>query len=659
MSADEIIKEPFKTVYDVTDQTPIEDIPPQYHKDTKQRWRDEYEAVERLGQAVEQFSINPDIEELLMEQAHMTISRHDDHIIRVIFHAGISAYSKHPLNVMLKCESGSGKTYSTLETLKLLPEEDVQIVGSQSPKVWSHETGIRKTRDGRVLDAEAEPKKPKRSDYRDLVYGEGDADRKQYAEDLKLYQAQKLQWDADCKDSFYEVDLRNKVVVFLESINLETFNMIKTTLSHDHEYIDHKYVDDKGRVHVTRLVGAPAMIFNTVDKAYNDEQATRNLTASPNTRIEKIEDSMRIACRKSAYPWVYDAESFNRRVIQAYIRQVKRFIVAGKLGVVLPFDETIIEGFSKEVVRDMRDFSKYLALLPSYVLFKLFQRPIVMVGGRRYLVPTVQDALDASSAFNSIIETTKTSTDYRVIEFYWKTVVNTSGLTAEALTDLYLKGKKHKTSATTVRKWLQRLEDLEYVDIREDVHENAKGYIDRRFNAYYPLKKDTPLALLSRQSVDLRAILEKGFEQWLENVPLQTDVPVMILKIDGTATPISVDKMRYLIIKNSLIGYGSESVFSVSKPAVKAETDSGRVSLFEKSVEGTFSRYVAYERIPRAPGVCCTAIGRGGYECGFEAEYRLNGGLYCVECFKEQAVYLQANGVGLKLGGDWSGDTHV
>ena len=90
-----------------------------------------------------------------------------------------------------------------METIKFLPDEDVQFIGSQSPKVISHKNGIRKSKDGKILEEENEPKKPKISDYRDPVYGEGDAERKQYAEDLKRYKQEKAQWDADCKESFY------------------------------------------------------------------------------------------------------------------------------------------------------------------------------------------------------------------------------------------------------------------------------------------------------------------------------------------------------------------------------------------------------------------------------------------------------------------------
>ncbi|MCL2868766.1 MAG: hypothetical protein FWF27_04925, partial [Candidatus Bathyarchaeota archaeon] len=565
-SKNNFIENPFNTIYDVTNQTPVEQENAQEEvKNLKQRLQEEYNQTQALKKAVEEFSRNPNVEELLMKQAHTTISSYDDHIIRVVFHVGLSAYHK-PLNLGLKAESGSGKSYSTVETIKFLPEEDVQVIGSQSPKVISHENGIRKTIDGRELKEESIPEKPKVNNY---------PDKQEFNEALKVYKQQKVQWENDCKNSFYEVDLRNKILLFLESVNPETFKMLKTTMSHDHAYIDHKYVDDKGKVHVTRLVGAPVMIFNSVDNEYVAEQATRTLTATPSARVEKIEDSMAISNNKSAYPWLYEAEPFQRRVITEYVRKVKQFMAAGKVSVAIPFLD-IYEGFSKEAVRDMRDFNKYLELLPSYAIFKLFQRPIAMIEGKRYLIPTVQDAMDAKDAFDAILETTKTSTDYRVLDFYKSTIVDTTGLTAEQITDCYNKGKKRQTAVKTVRKWLNRLEEIDFVDVREDV-------TDRRCKLYYPLKKNMPFVPFFEKSESLRSILEIGFKKWVKSVSFQTGVPLIILNIDGTAKSISEFELEKIVLGTA----NFEEIDFVSKSSFEALNKPENMLFSGNNLKGT------------------------------------------------------------------------
>jgi len=400
-----IIIDPFNTVYDVTPKTNFEDLPPEYYQAINQQQKDREAELKAIESGLIELSKNPDLEELLLDQAHQTISKQDDHIIRIVFFTALSAYHK-PLNLGLKAESGSGKSYSTIETIKFFPDEDVQTIGSQSPKVISHENGIRKTVDGQIIDFDEAPIKPLKRDYPD------DLDKR-----LKEYFLQKQQWEEKLKNSVYEVDIRHKILLFLEGINLETFKMFKVTMSHDHDFIDHKYVDDKGKVHVTRLVGAPAMIFNSVDNSYVEEFATRTFSATPSTQKEKIEGSMKISNKKGCYPWIYEKEPFNRRLMKEYIRKIKFYMNKGNIRVAIPFDG-LYEGFSTEATRDMRDFNKFLELIPSYAIFKLFQRPIIMINGSRYLIPTVQDALDAKAAFDSIIETTKTSTDSRIIEFY-------------------------------------------------------------------------------------------------------------------------------------------------------------------------------------------------------------------------------------------------
>lgn len=629
-----IIPNPFNTIYDVTDQTPIDKIPKEYFH-IQQQLKDEKTEAERLKTAIEEFSTVPDIEDLLIEQAHTTISKFDDHIIRVVFHVGLSTYFK-PLNLGLKAASGTGKSYSTVETLNFLPEEDIEEIGSQSPKVISHQNGICKAKDGRVLDEKNLPKKPKLSDFNDPL---------EYADAKKQYEEAKTKFDEDIKDCYYEVDLRNKILVFLESVNLETFKMFKTTMSHDGEYIDHKFVDDRGKVHVTRLLGAPAMIFNSVDNNYIDEFATRTLSATPSDRIEKIEDSMRISNNKSAFPWIFEGTPFNQKVIKEYIRLIKKFMREGKIQVVIPF-LGLDEAFGKTQVRDMRDFNKYLELLPSYAIFKLFQRPIVMIKGKRYLIPSIEDALNAKAAYDAILETTKTSTDYRVIDFYHSVVAKTSGITADALTDIYNKGRKRPITVSRVRQWLRRLEELEYVDIREAEDRNDKGYIDKRYNAYYPLKKNTDNVAILQTNVDLQAVLEKGFRKWLENASFQSDIPIIILNIDGTAKPITQEEMNNIIIKKG--EKDNNNTFSLPITVLKEENKPESTSISQIHVKDAFSKTLFFERLTRKPGVLCSAIDNGGLGCTFEADFDLNGNRYCEGHFKNHVKMNSENGFEVK-----------
>ena len=634
-----IIKDPFFNEKDY-DKVPYDTIPEDIKKtigiNAKNRVTKESDFLKKVETGLQEFCKCNNIEEMFLQEAHRTISSWDDHVIKVVLHTGLSAYLK-PLNLGLKAESGSGKSYSTMQTLKFLPEEDIEILGSQSPKVISHQLGTKKTPEGEEI-GEA-PEKPLKSNYKDTDFT--------FAMDN--YKILKDEYDEKNKKAIYEVDLRNKVYVFLENFNQETFIMFKATMSSDNEYIDHKYVDDKGNVHITRLVGSPALIYNCVDAEYLAEQATRSLTATPSSRAEKLEDSMRISNQKSCYPWLYESEQLNKKIIKEYIRKVKQFIKKGELQVANPFDG-IKEIFSKEAVRDMRDFNKYLELLPSYALLYLFQRPIVTIHGKHYVIPTVKDAIDAKATFDAIIETTRTSTDFRVIDFYWKVIAKSNnGLVAEEATDKYNSlNPKHKKSTNTIRRWINRLEEIGYIDSRQEEHKNDKGYIDKRYIAYYPLKKKEEQngSILSIE-VDLNSTLKKAFEKWLKTVLTESDYLERIIKLnfDGTAETISIEDLILIITGEvNIMGTVSNINPNVSD---KTNTETASISKIE-TIEHNFNRYITAHKIQQRPGVYCSASNNVG-DCHFEAEWNLNGNLYCPTHFKEQVKICEDNGTGVKI----------
>ena len=635
-----IIKDPFFNEKDY-DKVPYDTIPEDIKKtigiNAKNRITKESDFLKKVETGLQEFSKCDNIEEMFLQEAHRTISSWDDHVIKVVLHTGLSAYLK-PLNLGLKAESGSGKSYSTVQTLKFLPEEDIEILGSQSPKVISHQLGIKKTPEGEEI-GEA-PEKPVKAAY---------SDSDDYKLALENYSILKKSYDEKNDKAIYEVDLRNRVYVFLENFNIETFKMFKATMSSDNEYIDHKYVDDKGNVHITRLVGSPALIYNCVDTEYLAEQATRSLTATPSSRAEKLEDSMRISNQKSCYPWLYENEQLNKNIIKEYIRKVKQFIKKGELQVANPFDG-IKEIFSKEAVRDMRDFNKYLELLPSYALLYLFQRPIITIHGKHYVIPTIKDAIDAKVTFDAIIETTRTSTDFRVIDFYWKIIAPTNyGMVAEEATDKYnIYSPKHKKSTNTIRRWINRLEEIGYIDSRQEEHKNDKGYVDRRYIAYYPLKKkeERSGSILSIE-VDLTSTLKKAFEKWLKTVTTDSDYLERIIKlnVDGTAENLSLEDLIFIITgEGNIMGTVSNTNINSFK-----ENKPKTISIPEiEVVKHNLTRYISAHKIQRQPGVYCSSLS-DGYDCHFEAEWNLNGNIYCESHFHIQVKNCEENGTGVKI----------
>lgn len=616
------IGDPFKTAIDVTTETPFDELPKSYCAATRERLRAEIQDDKALRTGIEPLSQDTYSEQFLLNEIHRTVSHYDDHVVNVAFHAALSAYSK-PLNLALKAESGSGKSYSTTQTVLFMPQEDVMYIASQSPKVISHENGKRKTADGRDFDSVPEPQKPERSDYPDD--SEYKALLDMYREEVKAYR--KLQ-----DESYYEVDLRNKIIVFLEGVNTETLKMLKTTMSHDNEengWIDHKYVDDRGKVHVTRLVGAPTLIFNSQDNEYVSEFATRCLTATPSTTKDKIAAAMEISNRKSSYPWEYERENFNRRLIQEYIRRIRDTMQKGKINVVNPFI-TIQEAFTKDQTRAMRDFNKYIELIAPFAMFKLFQRPIIIVAGKRYLVPSVEDALNAKAAFDAVLQTTQTGTEQRIISFYYEVAsTHEDGATTEELATEYNRDRKKPLTVRRIREYLERLVEIEWVDEREDQHTKDSGYVDRRFKTYVPLKKCVNAAILET-AVDLKAILENSFETWLKTI---AEIPsfhsqIIIPKIDGSAYQITVQEMTQVVLGKM------ENISAIVSEVIPS-------SLGENKAESVAVLEIAplAHILPSNNPHQCDGSTKDGLECPFEAKFTLKYvdnpevGYFCPECY--------------------------
>jgi hypothetical protein len=651
VSDDSIIKDPFKTIIDFNEKSPLtgpdafpEEVIKQSSRKALQKAKDQPEEAEKLTQSIEELSKNPDIEELFMDEVHRTVSKQDDHVVKTTLYVVLSAFFK-PLNLALKAESGSGKSYGIMETVKFFPKEIIEAIGTQSPKVISHQNGIRKTKDGEEI-GEA-PEKPSKFAFNN---GSQYSQFSDYGDVLKYYKEQKKEYDEKIKNSFYEVDLRNKILLFLESFNLETFKMFKITMSRDAEYIDHKFVDDKGHVHITRLLGSPVIITCSVDEnGYIEEWATRTFGLTPTTTSAKFIAANQISNKKSAYPWLYSKATFNQTVIQEYIRKLHQTMQNGKIQVAIPFDG-IAEAFPSDVTRDMRDFNRFLELLPSFAIFRLFQRPIVVIGGTRYLLPTIQDALDAKELFDCISETTKTNTDARTLEFYFNYIADKlGGIDSETLTDLYNRDHKKKAATRTIRKWLERLEEISWVDVREGTHETAKGYVDKRFNNYIPLKpKNMANTVFQQNIVDLKPIFEKAFNSWLQNAVIESDPPPIILNIDGTAKRISLEEIKDIIINNKKGGSNIVSAFFNPEESPKEEIKPKSMDISKKSIDATFSRTIIAKPIKRKGGVYCMAMSHGT-DCPWEAEWDINGNLYCKDHFPEQAKLCEDNGVRVEI----------
>jgi hypothetical protein len=486
-------------------------------------------------------AVDPQNEGRFMEDIHRTIKK-DDAVISDTFHSALSAYLD-PFSLAHKERSGAGKTYVSIGTVSYFPKEDVVIVGTQSPKVISHEQGELMTIDENgnetPLDLDEAPHKPMRREY------DG---KEEFQDAYDAYKIKKRSWDQLVNNSFHLIRLTGKIYVFLDTISRETFEMFKCTLSHDDWRITHKYVDDTGKVHTTVLEGWPSAIFCTVDKDFIEEFATRTLTDSPETDKGKISAAQEVTDSKRSFPWEYEQDTKEKKLIKALIRNIRDTVKKYSLRTVMPFPNlrTLVE-FSSEAIRDMRDYEHFNQILPTFSAFKLFQRPIITVNGKKYIVVAVEDVLAALDLFDKIAETTRTGTEKPILDFYHKHVQHHKG---GAILKVILADAPEMRSENTARQYLARLEQLGWVNIAEGQQ------TDKRLLTYYPLKDATDTqreisetALKQRDNVDLKQKLEKDFNEWFKTITTANpSIQIEKINFNGrTLHSITVDELKNLI----------------------------------------------------------------------------------------------------------------
>lgn len=500
--------------------------------------------------------------------------KHDNPTKLSVFFCGLSKDLREPTNLFVRGESGIGKTYNTVQTLRYFPEEDVWNLGGLSPKAIIHDYGVLLNEHGEEIDADDWPIKPHKSDF---------PDNEAFLEAMNTYKERRKAKKEEMAKSYKLIDLRGKILVFLESPSIETFRMLRPILSHDKQEVTYKYVDSSRRGMPTMKVvlkNWPATIFLTTDMPYVEELATRGFTVSPQTDELKIIEGNSLINRKDALPWKYRVESAIFKEIKGLMKSLKNQTENSELDVIIPF-LNLSDLFPHQIVRDMRDFQHFSQLVKTVAFLHYFQRPQLEIDGQHYLTASIDDVKTALALYKEIFETTRTGAEQRILDFYHKIVrvktfcdekgdpVKNDDGTLEiddkpmwyldGLTESYNKTAKKKVSSDTVRRWLRRLDEIGYVDTRKDS-------TDKRKDLFVPLiseKQENQRKLDMQQ--DLKPKLEKGFEMWKEN--LCSNYAFAYMKNIDATRPDSWGIANITLEEFSKLVLG-ENIFVSSKPNV-------------------------------------------------------------------------------------------
>jgi len=399
----------------------------------------------------------------------------DEAVKKILLLAGLSTYSRDPLNLFLKGPSSIGKSFNVANALKFLGG-DVWWLGGLSPTALVHEYGV-------LIDPESGEEVP--DDWKDtrleellkenrLDKDELDAKEKRLAAKLKR-QAQG-EYREIAKRSYYMVELRHKILVFLEAPHPLTYQMLKPILSHDQINLTFKFTDKVGRgtlrTKTVVLSGWPATVFCTSDPKYVEDLATRGFTITPEMSEEKYRAANVLYGTRKAFLPEPDKEL---PIFAEYIGHLEAFLTLQNIVVLVPYGPELGEAYPHALARDMRDLPHFLALIEMFAAFHAFQRPVLEIDGeKKAILATMQDFLEAYGLLREFGETTRSGLPAHILRVFHEVMLPLSREQPEGFRYEELVRRHNETfpenvvSTKTMYRWTAELSAIGYVDTQPD-----------------------------------------------------------------------------------------------------------------------------------------------------------------------------------------------
>jgi hypothetical protein len=270
--------------------------------------------------------------------------KHDDENKAITFLVMLLTFTdEDQTNLGFLAESSTGKSYIPLELSWYFPKEDLIKLGYASPTAFFHEYGI---------------PLPDPNDKRDV-------------EDEK-------------KRKIIHVDLRQKILIFLDQPHDQLLQRLRSLLSHDERDIILKITDKKEKYGLkTKTVvieGYPTVIFCTAKFSMADQEKTRLLLLSPEINQEKLREAIALKIERES-----DRESFQKRMMEdpqrkflaARVWSIKREAIKH---VKIPeelreqINRQFLEDHKFLIARHQRDISRLLAIIKGHALLNYMHR---------------------------------------------------------------------------------------------------------------------------------------------------------------------------------------------------------------------------------------------------------------------------------------------
>ena len=456
--------------------------------------------------------------ECILKDISRTVKR-DENIQELVLKTAISANSDDPLNLFVRGPSSIGKTNAVVRTIvPYFPKSNVWLLGGLSPTALVHDYGtLIDTRTGLEIDPE---KKPTKENFTTVEGKKKTFNKEACNEALK-------EWRETLRNSAYLINLRKKIMVFLEAPHPETFARLRPILSHDVPEISYKFTDKKlnglRTVHAI-LRGFPATIFCTTEVKHMDELASRSLQATPEMSEEKYHDANKLSGDIAANPWKYLSK--NNPEIKVIADHIAHVTNASKEidKVIIPYGEIVGDLLPSKIPSDMRHAKQFLSLIKQNALLNMFTRPVLVVGESVNILANLHDLQVTIPLYFKIELSTRLDLSKHILDFYTNVFapvesevmrldenqLDFNRVTVERLVTKHNQISPNKMSSASIYVYLKELKDRAVIDSRTDLK-------DKRHHVYFSLTKpENNLDSLIKEENSLFSVID--LEKWLKEV---------------------------------------------------------------------------------------------------------------------------------------------
>lgn len=447
--------------------------------------------LEEYEQTVKEIQ-GKDIHNYLISTFEKTVKK-DRRTVELIFGHLLSGYSSDPSNLGISGPTSEGKTWPTVEVAKHFPKDDVWFLGGLSPTALIHGHS-------ELVDKNDKPLESRLTTLYNQMRNLKKAGEKKAA-DLAIVKEEIAEL---VKGSRYLVDMENKILIFLEAPQLETWEKIRPILSHDVYEISYKFTDTSAKKLKTEHVvirGWPATVYLKAGRGREDmiwpQIQSRFTTISPRMSAEKYRAAIQFGAMRKGLPSVV----FDRKVGMGEFKRVERIIRTIRRRLLdikykareasntpdpnifwVPFYERIGAEFPASVGRHMRDSKRFITVMQMSAAANIFTRPILKIDGAEYIVVTRGDYEQAVRLFfEEAGEEIFSGIPGHILEFFKEIILPLgaqvpSGITVKEMVEknkeIYHTGK----SANTIRQhYLPYLENYGLITSAPDPNNKSQN----------------------------------------------------------------------------------------------------------------------------------------------------------------------------------------